>query len=235
MKKIDLDINGIPANLWGNESDQLFIAIHGHMSNKTDIPILILAEEVVQSGYQLLSFDLPGHGDRQTEQYPCTLQHCIQDLMVIMDYALSQSNNISLFACSMGAYLSLLAYKNDNLKQCLFLSPIVNMQLLLENMMQWFSIAETELEKRHRISTPTGQIIYWHDYCYTKQHPVLDWKNPTSILYGSSDNLCDFNTISSFSDRFNCHLEILNQGEHYFHTPMQLNVFRKWLQERLLK
>lgn len=95
----------IPAILWGNKSDNLFIAVHGNMSNKEDKIILAFVEEITAKGYQVLSFDLPEHGERKYKNYPCKVQNCVKDLNIIMDYAEKLSNNISVFACSMGAYL----------------------------------------------------------------------------------------------------------------------------------
>ena len=64
MKKHEVLIDNIPAVLWGENNRKLFVAVHGNMSHKNDIPISILAEETVPLGYQVLSFDLPQHGDR---------------------------------------------------------------------------------------------------------------------------------------------------------------------------
>ncbi len=50
----------------------------------------------------MISFDLPEHGEREYKNYPCKVQNCVKDLNIIMDYAETLSNNISLFACSMG-------------------------------------------------------------------------------------------------------------------------------------
>lgn len=44
MKKEFFKINNIPAVLWGDNSKNLIIAIHGNMSFKEDVPIKILAE-----------------------------------------------------------------------------------------------------------------------------------------------------------------------------------------------
>lgn len=44
---------------------KIFIAVHGNMSNKEDAVIQILAEEADRKGYQVLSFDLPEHGERK--------------------------------------------------------------------------------------------------------------------------------------------------------------------------
>ena len=66
MKKEFFKINNIPAVLWGETSEKIIIAVHGNMSHKEDIPIEILAEIGNQKNYQILSFDLPEHGERKT-------------------------------------------------------------------------------------------------------------------------------------------------------------------------
>lgn len=42
-----------------------------------------------------------------------------------------RTSHISIFGCSMGAYFSLLAYKNEALEHALFLSPVVDMKKIL--------------------------------------------------------------------------------------------------------
>lgn len=136
MIKRNLNIKNIPSILWGKGASKLFIAVHGNMSNKEDDVIVILAEGAVKKGYQVLSFDLPEHGDRKGEKdYKCNVKNCVHDLNTIMDYAKLLSNDISLFACSIGAYFSLLSYKNESLRQSLFLSPVVDMEHIIENIM----------------------------------------------------------------------------------------------------
>ena len=63
MKTERINIDGIPSIIWGEKSSKVFIAVHGNMSNKEDEVIKILAEKVIGKGYQLLSFDLPEHGE----------------------------------------------------------------------------------------------------------------------------------------------------------------------------
>lgn len=64
MKIERTKINNIPAIIWGEKSSKVIIAVHGNMSNKEDEVIKILAEEATSKGYQVLSFDLPEHGER---------------------------------------------------------------------------------------------------------------------------------------------------------------------------
>lgn len=233
MIKQNFKIENIPAILWGDKSEKLFVVVHGDMSNKADDQIVVFAEEATARGYQVLSFDLPEHGDRKEDKYLCKVQNCVEDLKKIMDYAKTLSNNISLFACSMGAYFSLLAYKHNPLEQCLFLSPVVNMKRIIDNMMTWFNINENRLKTEKEIPTPIGKTLYWDYYCYVKEHPINEWSKPTSILYGSNDNLCEFKVISMFAKDFQWDLEVMEQGEHYFHTQEQLEFFRQWLKKHI--
>ena len=135
MKTERINIDGIPSIIWGEKSSKVFIAVHGNMSNKEDEVIKILAEKVIGKGYQLLSFDLPEHGERKNDTaYLCKVQNCVKDLKQIIEYAKLNYNEINLWACSMGAYFSLVAYKNENIEQCIFLSPVVNMKVIIDNM-----------------------------------------------------------------------------------------------------
>jgi len=233
MIKQKLTIDGIPAIIWGENSPKVFIAVHGNMSNKSDEVIVILAEKASQLGYQVLSFDLPEHGERKNDPTPCKVQNCVKDLAAIMECAKTKWDEISLFACSMGAYFSLLAYKDDDLSQCLFLSPVVDMERIINNMMSWFSISAAQLQAEKEVATPIGQVLYWDYYCYVKEHPINSWNKPTAILYGSDDDLCEFDTVSNFAQQFNCELTVMEHGEHYFHTEEQLAFFSRWIENHI--
>lgn len=87
MIKNNFKISNIPAVLWGDKSKKVFIAVHGNMSNKEDVVIQKLAEEANQNGYQVLSFDLPEHGERTNDNTLCKVQVCVSELSIIMNYA----------------------------------------------------------------------------------------------------------------------------------------------------
>ena len=234
MKIEKIKINNIPSIIWGEKSNRVFIAIHGNMSNKEDDVIKILAEKVISNGYQVLSFDLPEHGERKYDtNYLCKVQNCVKDLKQIIEYAKKKYVGINLWACSMGAYFSLLAYKDENIRNSLFLSPVVNMKVIIDNMMLWNNTTEKELEEKQEIKTDFGQTLYWDYYKYVKENPIVNWNKETFILYGSKDNMQEKSIIQEFSDKFKCKLSILENGEHYFHTKEQLNYYKKWLDEAI--
>ena len=235
MKVEKIKIDDIPSIIWGEKSSKVFIAIHGNMSNKEDEVIKILANNITNKGYQLISFDLPEHGERKSDtKYLCKVQNCENDLKKVMEYAKSNYSEISIWACSMGAYFSLLAYKEENIKQCLFLSPVVNMKIIIDNMMLWSNTTEKDLKEIQEIKTDFGQTLYWDYYLYVKEHPINNWNKRTYILYGSKDNMQEQNIIQNFSNNFNCELYVLEKGEHYFHTEEQLNYYKKWLDKTVI-
>ena len=235
METKRIKINNIPSIIWGEKSSKVFIAVHGNMSNKEDKVIEILANKVTNKGYQLISFDLPEHGERKIDtNYLCKVQNCVNDLKQIIEYAKANYNEINIWACSIGAYFSLLAYKDEDLKQCLFLSPVVNMKIIIENMMLWSNTTEKELNEKQEIKTDFGQTLYWDYYLYVKENPITNWNKKTYILYGNKDNMQNESVIKDFSNEFNCDLTIFKNGEHYFHTEEQLNFYNDWL-DKIIK
>lgn len=236
MKKEEVKIGNIPSIIWGEKSNKVYIAVHGNMSNKEEEVIRILAEKTIKRGYQIISFDLPEHGERQEDKdYQCKVQNCVKDLEQIMKYAKEKYEEINLWACSMGAYFSLLEYKDEKIEKCLFLSPVVNMKSIIDNMMKWSNTTEEELKEKKKIKTDFGQTLYWDYYEYVKNNPITKWNAKTNILYGSKDNIQNEKIIGDFCKDFNCKLTVLENGEHYFHTDEQIKAYKKWLDEMLGK
>ena len=235
---IKIENNGIaiPAVLWGKTGDRLLIELHGDCSGKEDTVIEMMARTAISRGYQALSFDLPMHGERQDDNYECNPENCVRDLKAVYDYAETISPEISIFACSIGAYFSLLAYHDQDLEQSLFLSPIVNMERLIDNIMKTSGVSEERLKAEGRIQLQGGRILDSNYYRYVKDNPVaFEWRSPTSILYGSKDDLSEWEEISGFSSRYQTPVTVLEGGEHFFHTDEQLQAFDSWAKKNLLK
>ena len=136
MRVEKLRISGIPAILWGEPSRRWIIAVHGSHSSKIDDCVWILAEEACAQGYQVLSFDLPCHVERVYEQGPCMVWTCVEELETVWQYAEQKAGEISLFGCSMGAYFCLLAYPDKPVRHTWFLSPVVDMERVIDGIME---------------------------------------------------------------------------------------------------
>lgn len=226
MEKNKLSIQNIPSILWGDASDKLYLFVHGKMSNKE------CAEDFAKiansKGYQVLSFDLPDHGERIDTDHRCDIWNGIHDLEVIGDFVRNSWKNISLYGCSLGAYFSLQAYKNINFDKCLFQSPILDMEHLIHCMFTWFGITEEQLEKEKEIPTPID-ILSWDYYRYVKAHPIDKWSSPTCILYGSLDQLQSRAVMDCFTQKFQCTLTVSEGSDHPFAGKEQAGIATQWL------
>lgn len=218
--------------LWGAPADRLIIAVHGIMGSKEDFELL--AEEAGIKGFQVLSFDLPEHGDRKNEDYACNPPNGIKDLTTILNYARGLSSRISLYACSLGAYFSLLAFQNESFEQCLFQSPVVDMQRLIVNMMQAAGVSEDRLQAEKVIDNSYGPRFEWEYYSYVKAHPIQKWEKPTTILMGSEDEVSEVDAVKTFASRFDAGLQLLEGSKHYLHTEEEVVEISKWMRKNLL-
>lgn len=231
MLKQKISIQSIPAILWGEPSDRVYIFVHGKMSRKEEAEGF--AQIADSKGYQVISFDLPEHGERKAEDTRCTVQNAIHDLSSVGDFVLNKWKNVSLFGNSVGAYFSLVAYREFKFEKCLFLSPILDMQDLIRRMLKWFDVTEDLLRARQEIPTPMGETLSWPYYAFVRENPIVKWSVPTYILYGTNDDLTPRKIVDAFVARFDCHLDVLENGEHYFHTREQMAVVDRWLNQNI--
>lgn len=230
MKTTKFYIGKIPVIIWGMKSDKVYIYVHGKMSDKESAETFARIAE--NKGYQTISFDLPEHGERKDENYRCDIWNSISDLHQISSYTFANWKSVSLFACSLGAYFSLQAYKDITFEKCFFLSPIVNMEYLIKNMFQWFHVTEEMLYAKREIPTPIDTLS-WDYYQYVKKNPVTRWNSPTYILYGGKDNLQSLQVIENFAKSNPVALTISADSEHSFMGNGDDDVIKSWICDNL--
>ena len=137
-------------------------------------------------------------------------------------------DSVILVANSIGAFFSMNALAEKNISKALFISPIVNMERLITDMMIWANVTEDELCRKKEISTDFGETLSWEYLCYVRKHPIK-WNIPTCILYGAKDNLTSIETISEFAEQTGAILTVMNDGEHWFHTEEQMEFLDNWI------
>jgi len=231
MLKNKIYMDSVPAIIWGNSSEKVYIFVHGKMSCKEEAEHF--AEIASGKDCQVISFDLPEHGERKKDEYKCTIQNGMNDLKKIYDYVELNWKKKSLFCVSLGAYFSLMTYKNMEFEKCLFVSPILDMEKLIRNMMKWINVSEEELKDRKEIPTPFGETLSWQYFSFVKDNPVTKWNNKTYILYGGKDNLTEREVVDSFVKKFNCELLVMDDAEHYFQDKNHLEIYDKWMQKNV--
>ena len=129
---------------------------------------------------------------------------------------------------NIGAFFSMNAGFNTMIRYAYFISPVVDMEQLILNMMSWANVTEKELEKKGVIPTSFGEDLSWDYLCYVREHPA-SWTVSTRILYGSRDNLTSFETISAFAEAHDAELTVMEDGEHWFHTDEQMRFLDNWI------
>ena len=227
METEQLLIGNISATLWGKSTGKLYLYVHGQGGSKQEAELL--ASLICESGWQVLSIDLPGHGSRKDEIASFDPWHVLPELNSVMNFAKSKANHISLFANSIGAWFSMLAFKNEELHECMFVSPVLDMKSLIMKFMTWANVTPEQLQKERVIPTNFGQTLTWEYWSYVLANPVNEWNVPTKILYGGKDNLVDRSVVENFSRTFNCYLTVIDDAEHWFHTEEQLAALRQWI------
>ena len=224
-------LHDIPAILWGKRSKKLYLYVHGQGGCKEEAELL--ADLVCEAGWQVLSIDLPGHGLRKEEINSFDPWHVIPELKAFFEFTKSKYDYISLFANSIGAWFSMLSFKDEQIKNCMFVSPVLDMKNLILKMMNSANISLERLQQERVITTSSGQTFSWDYWNYVLNNPVTKWNISTEILYGGKDNLIDFSIVKKFCDTFKCSLTVMNDGEHWFHTEEQLNFLRNWIRKSI--
>lgn len=149
---------------------------------------------------------------------------------ILYDRCAKSYDSVILIANSIGAYFAMLSLVEKNISQALFISPIVDMEKLIMDMMKWLNITEYELKSKKEVETEFGETLSWEYLSYVKNHPIR-WSVPTSILYGEKDSLTFQETITKFAEQIGATLTIMKNGEHWFHTDEQLKFLDTWVRK----
>ena len=137
-------------------------------------------------------------------------------------------DHLTLIANSIGAFFAMSSLDGTLIDQARFISPVVDMEKLIGNMMMWANVTERELAEKSEIPTRFGETLSWSYLCYVREHPIV-WQVPTRILYGEHDTLTDLEIISAFAKRVGAELTIMQGGEHWFHTEQQMRFLDDWI------
>lgn len=224
-------VHHIPVVLHGDSSEKLFLYIHGKMGRKEETARI--AEIVCPKGYQVLGIDLPGHGERTGEMERFVPWEVVPELQAVYANTQKRWKKISLYANSIGAYFSLLALRDAKLEKSLFVSPILDMEKLIRDMMCWAGVTQEQLKEAGKIPTAFGETLSWSYLTYAAEHRITEWDSPTAILYAGHDHLTARETVDDFAKRFGCTVTVMENGEHWFHSEEQLAVLDAWLRKEI--
>lgn len=139
-------------------------------------------------------------------------------------------DSVEIIANSIGAFFAMNADEtaSKKIEKAYFISPIVDMEKLILDMMSWANVTEERLRTEKDIRTDFGETLSYEYLCYVRKNKPK-WNVPTHILYGEKDNLQTIGTISDFAKKTGASLTVMKDGEHWFHTEEQVNFLDKWI------
>ena len=175
----------------------------------------------------MLAIDLPEHGARKNSPEQLLPWVVIPELQAVYARMKPVWAHIRLYGVSIGAWLAMQALQADVPEKTLLVSPVVDMEALITNMMQYAHVTEEQLRRAGEIPTDLGETLSWPYLCWVREHP-LHWKVPTQVLYADTDPLTGHTVMEQFRQQTGAHLTILEGGEHWFHTPVQMAVLQTW-------
>jgi pimeloyl-ACP methyl ester carboxylesterase len=238
MKTETLRIAGIPAVLYGETSDKIVLYLHGKHGRKEEA--IAVAPLLQEACWQLLAVDLPEHGERADDPNDLTAsggrKKCfpwvvIPEWQAVVRWLRERYSHIVFCAVSMSAWFLMRTFRFEQFERCLFISPVVDMRLLIETKMAKAGITASDLGWKQSLPDTDGEMIVWDFYAYASYQPISCWNTPTEILYAREDALQPEETMRKFADRFRCGLTIID-GEHYI--PLDTPVLQEWIREKMM-
>ena len=225
MKKQTVTLAGVPAVLYGERSHKVYLYLHGKNGCKEEAERFAAA--ACEAGWQVLAIDLPEHGARKNSPEQLLPWVVVPELQAVYARMKPVWAHIRLYGVSIGAWLAMQALQADAPEKTLLVSPVVDMEALITNMMQYAHVTEEQLRRAGEIPTDLGETLSWPYLCWVREHP-LHWHGRTQVLYGDRDALTSRTMIERFRQESGAHLTIMEGGEHWFHTPVQMAVLQTW-------
>lgn len=183
--------------------------------------------EAEQYKTNCVGFDLIGVD--YNEYLPWIVENQIK---LVYDEVKIKYDHIFLLANSIGAYFAMLSLQKCDIERALFISPVLDMEQLILDMMGWANVSEKDLCEKGEIPTNFGETLSWKYLCFVRNNPII-WRIPTRILYGSNDNLTSRETVDRFMEKHNAKLTVMENGEHWFHTDEQLSYLNEWMKREM--
>lgn len=161
--------------------------------------------------------------------FPWVVQNQIQ---AAYDKVHEKYDDIYLIANSIGAYFAMHTLQDCDIKKALFISPMLDMERFILDMMCRANVSEKDLYEKGEIPTDFGETLSWKYLCFVRENPIV-WNVPTEILYAGNDNLVSYQTVNQFISSHNAHLTVMKNGEHWFHTEEQLAFLDSWMKNAI--
>ena len=157
-----------------------------------------------------------------------TPQQTREEFPAFFDRVIREHTSVSVLANSIGAFYAMHSLADMQITKAYFISPVVDMENLICNMMRQSDVTEDKLRSEGEIVTFFGETLSWGYLSYVRENPI-SWHIPTHILYGGKDELTPPDIMTGFAEGIGASLTVMDDGEHWFHTEEQMRFLVNWL------
>ena len=147
--------------------DKAVIYIHGKGGN---------AEEAIH--YKPLFSNCDVIGLDYTAQFPWEAK---EEFPLLFNSIYRNYKTVEVIANSIGAYFTINALSNQQIEKAYFISPVVDMERLIADMMIWANVTEDELKEKKEIQTTFGETLSW-DYALLRKRKSYYMENRNSTF-----------------------------------------------------
>lgn len=224
-------IGKMPVVEFGEKCDKVIVFVHGLRGSSADAEPL--ADIATKHGYQILAVNLPEHGNRldDAKLVPWTV---VPELKEAALFAKKKWRSICVCAVSIGAWFSAFSFLSVNVDKYFFISPLLNMNDMINRLMLAAGVTEDRLRKEKNIETGFGQTLSYDYLTWVQNNPINFPYGKAVILRAEYDEVVPFATVKDFADKFNCRLDVMPGGEHWFHTPEQVLYLKNWFEREII-
>lgn len=94
-----------------------------------------------------------------------------QEFSAYFDSVAANYDEVMLIANSIGAFFSMNALGEKRIKQAFFISPMVNLEKLICNMMLWANVSEDELRKKVKLRRTLARLFRGNTFATCEKIP----------------------------------------------------------------
>jgi len=223
-----------------NNSEKALVYSHGLFSSKDAYKITKLSESIVDSGYNLLTFDFSFSGDSAEKVSELSIYQELEDLRSAMEFVRSRGiEELHLIGSSMGGVVSLL-YAADpaiEIKSLITIATPIRLTDLLANLTDEDIESMSDREYTSIEGIPIRNSFFKELKRIDMTGAVKRINVPVLIFHGALDAVVGINNADIFTDNLvpmNRRV-IIDDGDHNLTRESDLDVLRSniltWLKE----
>ena len=213
--------------------EQVLIMVHGFAGDKESSVICAIGEELSKNGIQVVSFDLPCHGEDVKNEY-LSATGCMLALTDVVNYVEEEfdSLKVSFFATSFGAYLLLhfLSINRDKYNKIILRAPAIKMAKILEEViLPEHGFTVNDLKKGINLGYENPLLVNSAFLKELKDNDLFkmfgDKLNHFHVMQGLKDDVVDVRDVLDFLKKYlpeRCDFYPFENADHRFKKPGEL-------------